>query len=203
MLLQQVSWSPTLHLISWLVERYLIDGNGVASQLFWKLFHTRWEILFSWGGDACEVASTCARWDWDEHQKWTLGEGTPMPMQYYFRVEGSMRGGFNLWNGETEMNISHASQMGGTDRRADGGGQGVGARWEVRGVRPDGSSGQIGRHRWARLEQGLDGVGDPIWYPSSFWYPPPFWYPIPYLVPHPPDLVPHPLSGRTIWLLGA
>ena len=32
-------------------KRYLIDGIGVASWLFWEFFHVRWKILFSCGGE--------------------------------------------------------------------------------------------------------------------------------------------------------
>ena len=50
------TWSFGVHQITWfriyfwwLVESYLIDGNGVASWLFWEFFHAWWKILFSHG----------------------------------------------------------------------------------------------------------------------------------------------------------
>ena len=49
----------------WLVESYLIDGNGVALWLFWEFFHTRWKILFSRGGEQVRWDWTHARWDWN------------------------------------------------------------------------------------------------------------------------------------------
>ena len=57
-----LSWS---HFFSWwLVESYLIDGNNVASQLFWEFFHTRWKILFYVRWDWAHK-----RWDWNKHWK--------------------------------------------------------------------------------------------------------------------------------------
>ena len=35
----------------WIVESYLIDGNGVTSRLFWEFFHAMWKILFSPAGE--------------------------------------------------------------------------------------------------------------------------------------------------------
>ena len=53
----------------WLIESYLIDGIGVALQLFWEFFHMRWKILFSHGGKHVRWDWTHARWDWNEHLK--------------------------------------------------------------------------------------------------------------------------------------
>ena len=45
----------------WLAESYPIDGNEIASRLFWKFFHTRWKILFH------------VRWDWS-NERWDSNE---------------------------------------------------------------------------------------------------------------------------------
>ena len=49
-----------------------LDGNGIGSWLFWRIFHVRYKYYFHVKG-ACEVASTPGRWDWNKHPKWTLG----------------------------------------------------------------------------------------------------------------------------------
>ena len=43
-----------------------IDGNRVASWLFWEFFHTRWKILFLCGGKHARWDWTNMRWDWNE-----------------------------------------------------------------------------------------------------------------------------------------
>ena len=53
------------------LKRYLIDGIGVASWLFWEFFPVRWKILFSCGG---------------EHARWTQGENAHLGWKWSCEV---------------------------------------------------------------------------------------------------------------------
>ena len=59
----------------WLVESYLIDGNGVASWLFWEFLHATLNVLFSHEGEHSRRDWTQERWDWNEPWKQKVGRG--------------------------------------------------------------------------------------------------------------------------------
>ena len=76
-------------IILWMLEfNYILVTRRVS--YWWKrgcfttilgIFpHKVKNIIFTWRG-ACEVALTHTRWDWNEHQKWTLG-GPPIPARW-------------------------------------------------------------------------------------------------------------------------